>query len=327
MRAIVITSPGGSEVLAVQDRPAPEPGLGQVRVRVHTSALNRADLMQREGRYPAPSGVAPDIPGLEYAGEVESVGTGATLWRVGTRVMGIAGGAAHAELLCVHEREAIPIPHGMSYEQAGAIPEAFLTAYDALFNRLHLRAGERVLIHAVASGVGTAALQLARHAGALTLGTSRSAHKLERARELGLVHAIAATDDDWPSRVEAAVGRDAVHAVADLVGGDYLGGNVRVLASRGRLVIVGLTAGRRAALDMGTVLSKRLLIEGTVLRHRPLEEKMTLARDFAERVVPVFESGGLRPIVDRVLPFTEVRAAHDVLASNETFGKVVLRWD
>jgi putative PIG3 family NAD(P)H quinone oxidoreductase len=327
MRAVVITSPGGSDVLAIRERPDPEPGVGQVRVRVHASALNRADIMQREGHYPAPSGVAPDIPGLEYAGEVESVGTGAQLWKVGERVMGIAGGAAHAELLCVHEREVIPMPREMSFEDAGAIPEAFLTAYDALFTRLHLRAGERVLIHAVASGVGTGAVQLARQAGAITLGTSRSAHKLDRARALGLAHAIDAAGDDWPARVESAIGAAAVHAVVDLVGGDYLAGNLRVLAPRGRLVIVGLTAGRRSTLDLGTMLSKRLRIEGTMLRHRPLEEKIALAREFAERVVPAFESGALRPVVDRVLPFTDVRAAHDLMASNETFGKVVLRWE
>lgn len=326
MQAIVITSHGGPDVLALRERAAPEPGTGQVRVRVRASGLNRADLMQREGQYPAPPGAPADVPGLEYAGVVDALGPDSTMWRVGDHVMGITGGGAHAELLCVHEREAIPVPANMDLQDAAAIPEAFLTAYDALFNRVRLRAGERVLIHAVASGVGTAALQLAHAAGATTIGSSRSAAKLARAAALGLDHAIDASGDDWPSAVEAAVGRDAVHAVVDLVGGEYLAGNVRVMARRGRIVVVGLTGGRRASLDLGTLLAKRLVVEGTVLRSRALEEKIALARDFAERVVPAFARGMLRPVIDRVIPFTEVRSAHELMSSNETFGKIVLRW-
>ena len=166
MKAVIITRPGGADVLEIQERPRPEPGVGQIRVRVRASALNRADLMQREGNYPVPPGVSADISGMEYAGEVDSLGPQAMLWKTGDRVMGIIGGAGHAEFLCVHEREAMPVPKGMSWEDAGAIPEAFLTAYYALFNRLALRTGETLLIHAVGSGVGTAALQLARAAGA-----------------------------------------------------------------------------------------------------------------------------------------------------------------
>ncbi|MFL5608486.1 MAG: NAD(P)H-quinone oxidoreductase, partial [Gemmatimonadaceae bacterium] len=284
MRAIVIARPGGPEVLELQDRPLPEPGVGQVRVRVHASALNRADLMQRQGSYPAPPGAPADIPGMEYAGEVDALGTGATLWRPGDRVMGIVGGGAHAEHVVTHEREALPVPAGLSWEAAAAIPEAFLTAYDALFTRLDVRVGEHVLVHAVASGVGTAVLQLARLSGAIVIGTSRSADKLARARELGLEHAIDATAGDWAAAVEAAIGQNAVQAVVDLVGGHYLRGNLRVLAPRGRLAIVGLTGGRSTELDMGMVLGKRLHIVGTVLRSRPIEEKIALAREFAARV-------------------------------------------
>jgi NADPH2:quinone reductase len=327
MRAIVITRPGGPEVLEQHDRPLPEPSAGQVRVRVHASALNRADLMQRQGTYPAPPGAPPDIPGMEYAGEIDALGAGTTLWRLGDRVMGIVGGGAHAEYLVTHEREALPVPAGLSWESAAAIPEAFLTAYDALFTRLDVRLGERVLVHAVGSGVGTATLQLARLAGAIVIGTSRSADKLARARELGLEHAIDASAGDWAATVEATIGAHAVHAVVDLVGGDYLRGNLRVLAPRGRLVIVGLTGGRTAELEMGIVLNKRLHIVGTVLRSRPIEEKIALAREFAARVIHFFESGRLIPVVERAFSFAEIGAAHELLASNSTFGKVVLRWD
>ena len=327
MRAIVNTRPGGSDVLETQNRPMPEPGFGQVRVRVHASALNRADMLQRQGAYAAPPGASSDIPGLEYAGEVEAVGTDTAMWTVGDRVMGIIGGGAHAEYVCVHEREVMAMPQGMSFAHAAAIPEAFLTAYDALIRQLNVQIGERVLVHAVGSGVGTAALQLAHTAGATVLGTSRSPDKLERSRAFGLQHAIDASAGDWPSHVERCVGPSGVHAIMDLVGGAYLAGNVRVLAPLGRTIIVGLTAGRSTPLDMGAVLGKRLRIMGTMLRSRPLEEKCALARDFSERITPLFTAARLRPVVDCVLSFADIRAAHDLMESNTTFGKIVLNWD
>jgi NADPH2:quinone reductase len=327
MKAIVITRPGGPEVLEMQERPKPEPGVGQIRVHVRASALNRADLMQRQGNYPVPPGASADISGMEYAGEVDALGPSATLWKVGDRVMGIIGGGGHAEYLCVHEREAMPVPEGMSWEDAAAIPEAFLTAYDALFNRLALRTGETLLIHAVGSGVGTAALQIARVAGARVVGTARSPEKLERAKKLGLDIAIDASRGDWAAQVEAAVGVARVHAVVDLVGGNYLEGNMRVLALRGRIVVVGLTAGATAPFNMGVLLVKRLTIVGTTLRSRPLEEKVALARDLSGHLLPLFDAGRLKPVVDRVFPFSEIRAAHELMESNKTFGKIVLRWD
>src|SRR5436190_10364395 len=170
MKAVIITRPGGPEVLEIQERPRPEPGVGQIRVRVCASALNRADLLQREGNYPVPPGYPVDIAGMEYAGEVDALGAAASLWKTGDRVMGVIGGAGHAEFLCVHEREAMPVPKSVSLEEAAAIPEAFLTSYDALFQRLDLQPGETLLIHAVGSGVGTAALQIARVAGAKVAG-------------------------------------------------------------------------------------------------------------------------------------------------------------
>ncbi len=326
MKAVIITRPGGPEVLEVQERAKPDPGVGQIRVRVRASALNRADLMQREGHYPVPPGVPADMPGMEYAGEVDAVGPSAMLWKIGDRVMGIIGGAGHAEYLCVHEREAIPVPKALSWEDAAAIPEVFLTAYDALFTRLALRTGETVLIHAVGSGVGTAAVQIARVAGARVIGTARSAEKLERAKQLGLDVAIDASRGDWADLVESAIGAERVDAVMDLVGGDYLEGNLRVMGLRGRIVLVGLTAGATAQFNMGVLLRKRLTIIGTMLRSRPLEEKISLAREFSERAVPLFDAGRLKPIVDRVFSFDQIRAAHELMKSNATFGKIVLRW-
>jgi NADPH2:quinone reductase len=326
MKAVVITRPGGAEVLEIQERPTPEPGVGQIRVRVRASALNRADLMQREGHYPVPPGVPADVPGMEYAGEVNALGPSASMWKIGDRVMGIIGGAGHAEYLCVHEREAMPVPRAMSWENAAAIPEVFLTAYDALFNRLALRTGETVLIHAVGSGVGTAGVQIARVAGARVIGTARSPDKLERAKTLGLDVAIDSSRGDWAAQIEAAIGAERVEAVLDLVGGSYLEGNLRVLALLGRIVVVGLTAGAMAPFNMGALLRKRLTIVGTMLRSRSLEEKIALARDFSERGIPLFEAGRLKPVVDRVFAFEEIGAAHQLMESNDTFGKIVLAW-
>jgi NADPH:quinone reductase-like Zn-dependent oxidoreductase len=307
MKAVVITRFGGSEVLELQQRPKPDPGLGQIRVRVHTSALNRADISQRRGNYPPPPGAPVDIGGMEYAGEVDTIGPGATLWKTGDRVMGIVGGGSQAEYLCVHEREAIAVPGSMSWEEAGAIPEAFITAWDALFARLHLAAGEIVLIHAVASGVGTAASQIAHVAGARVVGTSRSRDKLERTKSLGVGVAIDASRGDWATQIDEAVGRERVHAIVDLVGG--------------------LTAGATAQFNMGVLLRKRLTMVGTVLRARPLEEKIAVAREFSERVVPLFDAGRLKPVVGHVFSFDQIRAAHDLMESNQTFGKIVLRWE
>jgi NADPH:quinone reductase len=326
MKAVIITRSGGPEVLEVQDRPLPEPGVGQIRVRVRASALNRADLLQRAGNYPVPSGSPKDIAGMEYAGEVDALGDGVQLWKKGDRVMGIVGGGGHAEFVTVHERETMAVPSGMSWEESAAIPEVFLTAFDALFTRLNLRSGETLLIHAVGSGVGTAALQLANLIGARVIGTARSADKLVRVKELGLDAGIDASKSDWATQIEKEVGANSIDAILDLVGGSYLEGNLRVLALKGRIVMVGLSAGYMAPFNMGVLLRKRATIVGTVLRARPLEEKIGLAREFSTRMIPLFESGRLKPIVDRVFPFDQIAEAHRVMESNATLGKLVLVW-
>ena len=326
MKAVIITRPGGTEVLELEDRPLPQPGVSEIRVRVRASALNRADILQRRGNYPVPPGAPADIAGIEYAGEVDALGEGATLWKTGDRVMGIVGGGGHAEYVIVHEREAIRAPKAMSWEDAAAIPEAFLTAYDALFARLNLRPGETLLIHAVGSGVGTAALQLAKNIDARVIGTARSPEKLTRAQQLGLDVAVDASRGEWAAEVQKVAGPDAVSAVLDLVGGNYLEGNLRVLATKGRIVVVGLTAGAIAPMNMGILLRKRATMIGTVLRARPLEEKTALAREFSDRIVPFFENGRLKPIVDRVFSFGEIRAAHQLMEADRNFGKIVLTW-
>lgn len=326
MKAVVIARPGGPEVLRLEDRPVPEPRAGEIRVRVHASALNRADLLQRRGTYPAPPGHPADVPGLEYAGEVDAVGEGAGLWAVGNRVMGIVGGGGHAEYVVVHEREALRVPQTLGWEEAAAIPEAFLTAYDALFRQLDLKVGERLLIHAVGSGVGTAAVQLAHAAGATTLGTSRTASKLARAKELGLDVGIDATADDLADAVSQATYGGGVDAVLDLVGGRTLEETLPVVAPRGRVILVGTTGGAKVQIDLGLLLRRRVTMMGTVLRTRPLEEKIALAREFSSVVVPLFSSGRIRAVVDTVYTMDEVARAHEQMERNDSFGKIVLVW-
>jgi NADPH2:quinone reductase len=326
MKALVITRPGGPEVLELLDRPIPQPGPGEIRVRVHASALNRADLLQRRGSYPAPPGAPADIPGLEYAGEVDAVGEGAGLWAVGNRVMGIVGGGGHAEYVVVHEREGIRIPQNLSWEEAAAIPEAFLTSYDALFRQLDLTVGERLLVLAVGSGVGTAALQLAGAAGATVIGTSRSAAKLKRAKELGMETGIDTTREDLAEAVNQSTYGSGVHAVMDLVGGPLLEASLRVVALRGRVCVVGTTGGSKVEVDLGLLLRRRIHLFGTVLRSRPLEEKIALAREFSGAVLPLISSGRIRPVVDSTFPFSQVRRAHERMEGNDSFGKIVLTW-
>jgi NADPH:quinone reductase-like Zn-dependent oxidoreductase len=240
--------------------------------------------------------------------------------------MGIVGGGAHAEMLCTHEREVMRIPGHLSFEEAAGIPEVFLTAYDAMFTQLFMVSGETLLIHAVGSGVGTAAVQLGKVSGVRTIGTSRSAEKLDRAKMLGLDEGVVTTETDWPAKVTSLTGGRGVECVLDLVGASYLQGNLECLAPQGRLVSVGLTAGSSATLDMRMLMRKRLTLVGTVLRARPIEEKIPLVRAFSARMLPLFDSRRLKPIIDAVVPFDDVRSAHERMESNETFGKLVLVW-
>lgn len=324
MRALVIREAGGPEVLEVQERPAPEPSAGMVRVRVAFAGLNRADLLQRMGVYPAPPGVPADIPGLEYAGVIDAVGPGVSRWSPGDRVMGLVSGGACAEQLVVHEREAVAIPAALSLEEAAAIPEAFVTAYDAIVVRGRLGAGDRLLVHAAGSGVGSAAVQLGRALGARVIGTSRTAAKLERCRELGLDEGVTSADGKFAAAVRELTGGEGVDVVLDLVGGAYVPESLRACALRARVVLVGLTAGREATLDLGLVLRQRLEIIGTVLRSRPIEEKIEAAHLLARRIVPLLVSGRVRGLVERTFPLAEAAEAHRYLASDVSFGKVLL---
>lgn len=328
MRAAVITRPGGPEVLEIRDVPRPLPRGHEVLVRVHASALNRADLIQRSGRYPAPPGVPAEIPGLEIAGEVADTGTSVSRWKPGDRVFGIIGGGGNAEYAVLHEAELARVPSALTWEQAAAVPEAFITAHDALVTQAGMRAGERVLIHAVGSGVGIAATQVARAMGATVFGTARSADKIERAKAFGLDQGATITGAaGLRDAVSAWAGDHGIDVALDLVGGEYLAATIECMARQGRIMLVGLLAGRSATVNLGAVLTRRVHIRGTVLRTRSAAEKAEATAAFARDVLPLLEAGTVRPVVDRVFELHAIAEAHALLESNETFGKVVIRID
>lgn len=340
MRAIIYGGPGGVEVVSLGQAPDPVPGAQQIRVRVEAAGLNRADILQRRGSYPAPPGWPSDIPGLEYAGVVEQLGPGVTRWRTGDRVIGLVGGGAHAELLVTHEDEALPAPMNLTLADAAAIPEAFITAYDALNARGRLARGECVLIHAVASGLGTAAVQLAKVIGATILGTTRSPAKLAALRELGLDVGIDTSGGSFREQVAMPV-----HVILDVLGGPAFQDNLAVLAPRGRLVMLGFLQGPLAPqANLDVILRKRLEIIGTAMRSRGAEERAAVATEFRERVLPLFGphlpsdepmhsvshpariGALLRPIVHAVYPMAQIAEAHRVMEADQTTGKVVLSW-
>jgi putative PIG3 family NAD(P)H quinone oxidoreductase len=325
MKAIVISRFGGPEVLELRDRDAPSPGRGEVRVRIRAAAVNRADLLQRAGSYPAPPDAPPDIPGLEFAGELEAAGDGVTGAAPGDRVLGLCGGGAYAETITVAARTVARLPDALTFTDGAAIPEAFITAWDALIEQAHLLAGETLLIHAVGSGVGTAAAQVAHAVGARVIGTARTADKLARARQLGLDEGVLVErHGGFAPAVLRATGGRGVDVVLDLVGGPYMAENLTCVAPRARIVQVGLLAGSLAELDLGRLMQRRVQLIGTVLRARPLEEKIAAVQQMAHHLLPLFERGALRSVVDRVFPLAEAAAAHAHVASNSGFGKVVL---
>ena len=328
MRAIYISEFGPPENLEIREVPdPPAPTDKQVLVRVYAAGLNRADLLQVRGVYPPPAGYSPNIPGLEFAGEVAAVGGNVTKWKAGDRVFGITAGEGQAEYLLTDESLLTRIPDNLSFSEAAAIPEAFITAHDAIFTLGELKSRETLLIHAVGSGVGLAALQMAKAKGATVIGTSRTADKLEKCSAFGLDWTIATgTELDFAAAVRERTEGRGVDVILDLVGAAYFQQNLESLCLKGRLLLVGLTSGRTAEFNMGLALQKRARIIGTVLRGRSTDEKGEATRKFAEEFVPLFASGTIGPNIDRVFAASNVFKAYKYLESNESFGKVVLEF-
>ncbi len=327
MRAAVITEPGGPDVLQIMEVDDPVPGPEDVLVDVKASALNRADMIQRQGNYPAPAGSPSDIPGLEFAGVVVEAGERVIGMAKGDRVFGLLGGGGYASRAITHHRMAIPMPSDWDFVQAAATPEVYFTAYDALFNRGNLQMGESLLVHAAGSGVGTAAVQLAHQAGAFVFGTAGSPKKLDGAAKLGMDVGINYHDEDFSAVVKEKTGGAGVDVLIDFIGGPYWDQNIASMAVLGRLVEVGLMGGGRVEVDLGQLLGKRLQVTGTGLRGRTLEEKLAITAQFKRHVLPHLASGSMKPIVDRTFPLEEVADAHRYMETNANFGKIVLTID
>ena len=325
MRAVVITRPGGPEVLEVQEVETPEPIGDYVRVRVRASGVNRADLLQRAGAYPAPPGSPSNIPGLEFAGEVDAVGPLVRMWKPGQRVMGLAGGGAQAQYIVVHEGLLVEIPENLDFVQAAGVPEVFMTAHDALFTQADLQMGERVLIHAAGSGVGTAAIQLAHATGATTFGTSRTPGKLELARQLGLDFGL--SSQNFAAEVNRLTNNGGVYVVLDFIGAPYLEQNLEALTTWGHIVFLSTMGGVQANVNLGMLMSKRISMRGCTLRTRTLEEKLVVAHRFATSVLPLLANGKVKPVIEQVYAMEEVGKAHVEMGENKNFGKLIVRVD
>jgi len=324
MRAVVLDSYGGPEVLRLREVPDPVIGPDEVLVDVIASGVNRADVLQRLGLYPYP-GQPPqyDIPGLEFAGHIVAIGDRVGAVTVGDAVMGIVTGGGYASRVAVHERQVMVVPASTPVADAAAIPEVWITAFDALVVQGGLRPGDTALVHAGASGVGTAAIQLAKAAGARVIVTT-STHKVDRCLALGADVAVDYTRDDFVAACRAATDGRGVDVIVDVIGGEYLARNVDAAASRGRIVQVGVLESARASLNLGALMGKRLTLMGTVLRPRPIDEKIAITQRFAREVLPGFASGGFRPVIDARFSLEDAPAAHAMLEANATFGKIVL---
>lgn len=323
MKAITIPEFGGPDALVLADVETPEPGAGELLVRVAAAGVNRADLLQRQGRYPSPPG-APDVPGLEVSGTVEALGAGVEGWVVGEEVCALLAGGGYAEYVRVPAGQVLPVPEGVALVDAAALPEVVCTVWSNVFLTANLQPGETLLVHGGSSGIGTMAIQLAREVGAHVAVTAGSAEKLEACRELGAEVLVNYREDDFVERVREATGGHGADVVLDNMGAKYLSRNVAVLATNGRLVIIGMQGGTRGELDIAALLAKRAAVVATSLRARPAAEKATIVAAVREHVWPLVAAGRVRPVVQSRHPLADAAAAHRELEASAHIGKVLL---
>jgi NADPH2:quinone reductase len=323
MTAIVIHEAGGPDVLAPEQRPVPQPGEGEVLVKVAAAGVNRPDVMQRKGLYPPPKG-ATDIPGLEIAGEVVALGPGVTRWKVSDQVMALVVGGGYAEYCPAHESHCLPIPHGLSMTEAAAIPETFFTVWTNVFERGRLKAGETFLVHGGSSGIGTAAIQLAHEAGARVIATAGSAEKCEACRTLGADLAVNYKTEDFVAATKDVTGGKGADVILDMVGGDYIERNYEAAAVEGRIVQVGFQGSPKATVDFRRIMLKRLVHTGSVLRSRPVADKGAIARGVEQNVLPLIAAGKVRPVMDSTFKLAQASAAHARMEASAHIGKIVL---
>ena len=323
MQAITIETPGGPEVLKLAQAPDPRPAPEQILVRVRATALNRADTLQRQGHYPPPPGESA-ILGLELAGEVEAIGSAVTNIAVGERIFGLVGGGGYAEKAVIDARMAMPMPEGWSFAQAAAVPEVYLTAQETIFTLAGLKRGETILIHAGASGVGTAGIQMARETGATVLVTAGSAKKIQRCVDLGATAGCNYKEQDFAEWVQEVTNRNGVDVIEDFIGATYWDKNLKSLTIGGRLVLVGVMGGVKVEMNLGLILRKRLQVFGSVLRSRTLADKIDITRRFQANWLPLLSAGKIKPVIDCSFPLEQAHEAHQYMQDNKNFGKIIL---
>jgi NADPH2:quinone reductase len=323
MTAIVIRAPGGPDMLVAEQRPVPQPGEGEVLVKVAAAGVNRPDVMQRLGLYPAPKG-ATDIPGLEIAGEVVALGSGVTRWKIGDRVMALVVGGGYAQYCLAHESHCLPVPPGLPMTEAAAIPETFFTVWHNVFERGRLKAGETLLVHGGSSGIGTAAIQLAHQTGARVITTAGSAEKCEACRTLGADVAINYKTEDFVAATKGATGGKGADVILDMVGGDYIERNYEAAGVEGRIVQIAFQGSPKATVDFRRIMLKRLTHTGSVLRSRPVADKSAIALGVEQHVLPLIASGKVRPVMDSTFPLAQASAAHARMEASAHIGKIAL---
>lgn len=323
MRAVAIRETGAPEVLQVVSVPIPEPGESEVLIRVHAAGVNRPDVLQRLGMYSVPADADP-LPGLEVAGEVVAAGANTSRWQCGDKVMALCHGGGYAEYCRVHENHCLPVPANLSMVEAAAIPETYFTVWYNVFMRAGLDAGEWILVHGGSSGIGTTTIQLAKASGAFVITTAGTDDKCDFCKDLGADHALNYKTSDWEQRVGELTEGKGVDIVLDMVAGPYMQKNINVLGRDGRYVIIAFLKGPKAELDMRRVLGKRLTITGSTLRPQTTSEKATIAANLEMRVLPLLESGAVRPIIDSTFPLADAAKAHVLMESSQHMGKIVL---
>ncbi|MEO6850658.1 MAG: NAD(P)H-quinone oxidoreductase [Mucilaginibacter sp.] len=327
MKAIVITQPGGPEVLQIQERPKPVFGPGEVLVKVAVAGINRPDVYQRKGSYPPPAGAPQDIPGLEIAGTIAEVGTDVTRWKVGDKVCALVMGGGYAEYCNVPQGQCLPVPENLSMAEAASLPETFFTVWSNVFDRGALKKGESLLVHGGSGGIGVAAIQMAKALGSTVYVTAGSEEKCSFCEDIGADRAINYKTEDFVEIIKQITAGKGVNVILDMIGGDYMPGNIQSLADDGRLVLINTMKGKDALVDLSAVMRKRLVITGSMLRSREIAFKTAIARKLEENIWPLLASGKIKPIIYAVFPAAEAAKAHQLMESSEHMGKIVLSFE
>jgi len=327
MKAVVITHPGGPEVLQIEERPTPSFGPGEVLVKVAAAGINRPDVFQRKGNYPPPAGAPQDIPGLEIAGTVAEVGANVARWKVGDKICALITGGGYAEYCNVPEGQCLPIPGNLTFAEAASLPETFFTVWSNVFDRGQLQPGESLLVHGGSSGIGVAAIQMAKAVGSAVYVTAGSDEKCKFCEDLGAAKAINYNTEDFIAQIAQLTSNKGVNVILDMIGGNYTPGNIKSLGNEGRLVMINTMKGKDVQVDLSQVMRKRLIITGSMLRSREIEFKAAIAQNLEKHIWPFIAAGQIKPVVHSVFPASEATKAHELMESGEHMGKIVLTFE